>query len=224
MKIVLSIITVLVFISCANSGTRQKESTIKIKAKSIEENKLEDEQEAVETPVVKFEILHTSSKTIDDLEIKGKTVYQKFWKDANGENVILFTNNETELFVYHYVFLANGEKLLRKVYDFIKDCEFDMFLKFISDSIIVTDLDQNDIGEITFAYRKACVSDVSPIGLKLLVLENGNKYIIRGNSITDLGEFKIGGEKNVDVSFDNAPEEFLKHANAIWSKVVKIKY
>lgn len=224
MKIVLSIITVLVFVSCANSGTKQKESTIKIEAKSKEENKLEDKKEAVQTPVVKFEILHTSGKIIPDLKNKGKTVYQKFWKDANGENVVLFINNETELYAYHYVFTTKGEKLLRKVYDFIKDCEFDMFFNFVEDSITVTDLDQNDIGEITFAYRKACVSDVSPIGLKLLVLENGNKYIIRGNSITDLGEFKIGGEKNVDTSFNNAPEKFLKHANAVWLKVVEMKY
>jgi hypothetical protein len=35
---------------------------------------------------------------------------------------------------------------------------------------------------VTFAYTLACRSDVSPVTFKLLMLENGRKYIVRGES------------------------------------------
>ena len=90
----------------------------------------------------------------------------------------MFTLKEEELFVYHYSITSDNVTLLRKVYDFEKDCgDYDLFLEFIDHSIQVTDLDNNHIGEITFAYKKACISDVSPLGLKLMILENGNKFI-----------------------------------------------
>ena len=58
---------------------------------------------------------------------------------------------------------------MAKVYDFEKNCDYDLTLEFIENSIEVTNLDNNNFGEITFAYKKACISDVSPKDLKLLM-------------------------------------------------------
>lgn len=205
MKYILPVFILLTSFSCKHS-TDTKED--KVENQDMNNEKV-------------FEILNEADYDIGKLDYQGKILNQQSWKDSNGENVVLFTKDDFEIHVYHYLIKSKESKLLRKVYDFIKDCDYDRTLEFIENSISVTDLDKNNIGEITFAYRIACISDVSPKELKLLILENGDKYIIRGSTIINMGDQEIGGEKNVDASFENAPEEFMLHANKVWSKVVK---
>ena len=169
----------------------------------------------------KFGILDKSSYDLSKLDYDGKIVNKKFWQDANGENMVLFTKKADELFIYHYAHMGDKVKLLRKVYDFEKDCDYDLTLAFIDNSIKVTDLDDNNFGELTFAYKKACISDVSPLDLKLIMLENGNKFIIRGTTSIDKPGIKVDGTKNVDASFNNSPEVFLSNANKIWESINK---
>jgi len=172
----------------------------------------------------KFSMLDRPNYDISKLKYNGKIVHQRIWQDANGENIALFTRKKNELFAYHYAVNSNVAKELRKVYDFEKQCEFDLFLEFIENSIQVTDLDNNNFGELTFAYKKACISDVSPKDLKLLMLENGNKFIIRGTTLIEMPGAKIDDTKKVDASFDNAPASFLTHAVSVWDKVKNEKY
>ncbi|MTB52683.1 M949_RS01915 family surface polysaccharide biosynthesis protein [Lewinella sp. W8] len=166
-----------------------------------------------------FREIKTPTYAPSTLNHDGEIVLQKAWEDSNGENIVLFTKGEEELFVYHYAVAGSQAKLLRRVYDAEKSCEFDLFLSFIESSISVTDLDENNLGEITFAYRKACISDVSPKELKLLTLENGNKYIIRGTTTLEAPGMRVDGSKTVDASFNEAPASFLTHAESIWEKV-----
>ncbi len=166
-------------------------------------------------------ILDKPNYDLSKLNHDGKIVHKRFWQDSNGENIVLFTRNKEELFAYHYTIDADNVKLLRKVYDFEKKCDYDLFLGFIENSIKVTDLDTNNFGEITFAYKKACISDISPKGLRLLMLENGNKFIIRGTTSIDKPGIKVDGTKNIDASFKNAPDNFLSHANKIWEGINK---
>ena len=169
----------------------------------------------------KFNILDKPNYDLSKLNHDGKIVNKRFWQDSNGKNIALFTRKGNELFTYHYAINSDKVKLLRKVYDFEKDCDYDLILEFIGNSIKVTDLDNNNFGEITFAYKKACISDVSPMDLKLIMLENGNKFILRGRTTVNLGNEKFGGEKNIDSSFKNAPDNFLSHANKIWESINK---
>ena len=74
----------------------------------------------------------------------------------------------------------------------------------------ISDLDNDNIGEITFAYRIMCSSDMSPWTLKLLTLENGDKYILRGTTKIQSPDEIYGGDLTVDDSFKNGPKEFLK--------------
>lgn len=168
-----------------------------------------------------FSIIDKPNYDLSKLNHDGKMVNKKFWQDANGENIVLFTQNKEELFVYHYAINADEVKLLRRVNDFERDCDYDLTLEFVDNAIQVTDLDKNNLGEITFAYKKACISDVSPKGLKLIILENGDKFIIRGSTSIDKPGIKVDGSKNVDSSFDNAPDNFLSHANKIWEGINK---
>ena len=205
MKYIIQFFILLTIISCKNSTNTKHDKVVN---QNINNKNL-------------FKILNDSDYDLEKLDYHGKILNKKFWHDTNGKNIVLFTKNESEIYVYHYLVKSKESKLLRKVYDFVKECDLDLTLEFIENSITVTDLDKNNIGEITFAYRIACISDVTPKQLKLLILENGNKYIIRGNTIINLGNQEIGGDKNVDSSFENASEEFILHANKVWSMVVK---
>jgi hypothetical protein len=72
------------------------------------------------------------------------------------------------------------------------------------------------VGELTFAYTRACRRDAAtPLILGLVMLKNGVKYILRGTMRDEQGR---GGEHRVDPSFEGAPA-FLEHAKETWAKV-----
>lgn len=216
MRIVSFILLSLLIASCTPSSTQQPEE----KESAIGEDEIAEQDVEVDLLTFSDEIaIDPSTLTYD-----GDIAFTKSWQDDNGDNIALFTKKEEELFVYHYGRKEGEAKLLRKIYDFEKDCEFDRTLEFLKNDILLTDLDNDQIGEISFAYRKACISDVSPKELKLLILENGDKYIIRGNTLISFGEESYGGEKQVDASFDQAPEGFLSHATQLWEEVVAEVY
>jgi hypothetical protein len=150
------------------------------------------------------------------------------WRDRNGENLVIFSRVETprprasaRLTVRHWL-LGARPRLLREVKDLVGGCEFDLTAKFLPASFGVTDLDGDGLGEVTFAYEQTCRSDVSPAALKLLVLENGDKYILRGETSVKVSDReRVGGGYTVDPSFRRAPKTFLPHAATVWARVVR---
>ncbi|MEL7341037.1 MAG: hypothetical protein AAGM67_11160, partial [Bacteroidota bacterium] len=192
------LLVVLLLTACTSSETEPE---------TPQEQNLETMQEEA---IMGIKIIEAADFEVGKLSYDGQIVDKRAWLDAQGENIVLFTTKEEELFVYHYVVKADSARLLRRIYDLEKDCDFDRTLEFVDASIGVSDLNEDNLGEITFAYRKACVSDVSPLELKLLMLENGEKYIIRGHTLITFGEESIGGDKEVDVSFEVASKVFLE--------------
>lgn len=165
------------------------------------------------------------------LQFVGEFVDGKAWTDKNGENMLIFTSKmqenpsddygpstNVELRVYHYADSGSGFRLVKEVQDFEKDCGFDNRAVFSKNSVSITDLDQNGFAEVIFVYRLGCTSELSPDSLKLIMLENGNKYAIRGNTLVDYGTEKAGGETSIDPEFEKAPKQFLEHARQIWTK------
>ncbi|MEL6589234.1 MAG: hypothetical protein AAFQ68_04110 [Bacteroidota bacterium] len=211
-KAILFVFALLLLIACSPPADQQ------------EEPKEPAKEEVPKESPLGIKIIEAADFEVGKLAYDGEIVEKRAWLDAKGENIVLFTQKEEELFVYHYAIKADSALLLRRIYDFEKDCEFDQTLEFVEASIGVTDLDEDNLGEITFAYRKACISDVSPLELKLLMLEDGEKYIIRGNTLITFGEESIGGDKEVDASFEAAPKVFLEHALEVWDAVVPMSY
>ncbi len=218
----------VLIVSCSNSNSNQSEDD-----KKNNENTASEEK-----PEIRFELLDFNKATLDEDEkslinnkIKGELVEGKKWNDKNGANITLFTviekffddpmpgHTNKEVHAYHFAKADDNYKLIREVQDFENDCIFDNRLKLINQSITVSDIDKDNYGEITFMYRLGCTSEFSPDGLKLMMLENGDKYAIRGNTkISSQGpDFPdMGGKTTVDPSFDNAPEGFKDHALKIW--------
>jgi hypothetical protein len=178
-----------------------------------------------------FEVLAFDAKALPQaLEVKGKLVAGARFHDVNGENFVILSMVEkvkedvgTSIYLHatHHASAGGEVKTLREVKDRSEDCEFDNNTWFTENSLQITDLDKDGMGEVTFAYELLCTSDVSPAELKLLLLEGGDKYIIRGQTTITLPgeEGTIGGEKQVDASFEKGPPEFLKHAEAQWKKL-----
>lgn len=180
------------------------------------------------------------------LKYTGKIAGSASWKDKNGLNVLLITETKDkkvreekmdgkyleqeaayskELFGYQFLVRGDSAVLLWKIQDLVKECDADLTLDYIANSISVTDINKNGIGESTFLYTLGCRSDVSPLGYKLLMHEGKDKYAIRGTRLIAMKDVKpYGGEIKVDPSFDAAPTGFLDYAKKQWKKFEKEKF
>lgn len=147
------------------------------------------------------------------------------FEDKNGKNYLVATtlqNRSDEwaskaILVQHYIEKSNKKLvLIRQITDNEDHCELDNDLQFMTESLRITDLDKNNYAEITFLYKVGCRSDVSPIGLKLMVIENGNQAAIRGKTLPRGFDFKK--EKVADSSFKKLPKQIQDQANKLWDK------
>jgi hypothetical protein len=73
-------------------------------------------------------------------------------------------------------------KQVRKLTDYVKNCDLEMFASHNIESIELTDIDKDTIAEISFSYTNdcGCLEDSSAITTKLMLLTKGEKYAIRG--------------------------------------------
>ncbi|MGY0041236.1 M949_RS01915 family surface polysaccharide biosynthesis protein [Pedobacter sp. NJ-S-72] len=142
---------------------------------------------------------------------KGKPIKIMGWKDKLGDNLLLLTetgefaskdsaeyedNRDAELHVYHYVKTAGVWQKIANVNDQISSCPVDIVTRFVPGALFVTDLDGDGIAEATFAYQLTCTGGVDNKVMKLIMLENKNKYVIRGTTTVNMGE-KIPGTMNI---------------------------
>lgn len=112
------------------------------------------------------------------------------FRDANGLNTVVLRATETRTGVGLRAEQlvddddAASRRVLREVRDDVSDCEVDVTAEFLAESLAVHDDDGDGTGEVVFAYRLACRGDVSAAEQKLLVLEDGDKHILRGYTST----------------------------------------
>ncbi len=130
-----------------------------------------------------------------------------------------FDKTSQNLYIYHYRKAPDGKMgLVRELTDFEKDCEFDISAEHLEE-VELTDLDQDYIGEVTFGYRLACRSDVSPSQQKVVLLEDGDKFILRGTTEVygEGGDF-VEGDGSIDANPD-----FLHQLIQYWDRN-KVEY
>jgi hypothetical protein len=155
-----------------------------------------------------------------DLVVPGKVSKAVGWSDQNGENVVVFAiqwvdtmeDHDSLRNVYltaaHVAYAQGVKKVLRTVKDSKESCDdYAMKAAFLDGALGVTDLDQDGFGELTFAYRISCEGHHTPLTLDLLMLENGDKYILRATSPSAYA---------IDSSFRAGPPRFLEHAEEAW--------
>ncbi len=110
------------------------------------------------------------------------------WVDKEGENIILRSsqmdakNHSTHLYIYHFLKANNEFKLVRKLTDYVKKCDLNIFSGHNIESIELTDINKDTVGEISFSYTNdcSCIEDSLAISTKLMLITKGEKYAIRG--------------------------------------------
>ena len=174
-----------------------------------------------------------SSKLPMQISYSGQLNHALKWKDSLGMNYVLMTETgeyairgeeekglrNAELYVYHYVQNGDSIKLSWRVYDYVKDCPFDVFVRFIDKACTVTDLDKNGIAEVWTMYEVQCTSDVSPAPTKIIMYEGNKKYAIRGeNRVQYTQQDFMGGQYALDENFKDGNALFRQFAVTLWEK------
>ncbi len=174
--------------------------------------------------------------------ISGQFAYGIQWTDNAGDNYLVFTTKEMDskemessddmdyfLYGYHFTYKDKNAKFPEptwKTTDFVKNCPFDSMLDLIEASVNITDYDGDNIAETTYAYTLGCASDVSPYDMKLIMHEGKHKMALRGSVRLQLpeeaGDWGMDSPKDPvykvdEKTFEGQPEEFLKHAKAVWN-------
>jgi len=156
------------------------------------------------------------------------------WTDAQGHYTAVFaasaksgTKGDTTyyskvLYVTTFLKKDGGWKKMQAIKEAVQPCELDMTARFIEGSVEVQNLDEDGDGELTFGYVTRCAGDVSPLAMKLLTLEKDKKYILRGETVVDLGSEKVGGSYKPD--FGKAPKVLLDHAKDVWERLKTTSY
>ena len=160
--------------------------------------------------------LPATTKLAKAIKVKGNQILQIWtWQefDLIKTGYAVFSQTETmkagrvtgrKIFVQLFTGKGDAQKELRMINDGVTACEFDVVGRFIDGSVSVTDEDADGVNELTFAYDVDCVSDVSPVTRKLLVLEGKDKHALRGHSQVDPGDGNVGGDCKPD-GFKKAP-------------------
>jgi hypothetical protein len=169
----------------------------------------------------------------DDPKASRKVERVVRWNEGSGATVAVFVTQEksgqkndmtyTSKSLHVGVFnLQSGKpKKVQTIIEAVQPCELDLTARFIDGSIGLTNLDGDDKGELTFAYVTRCAGDVSPMSMKVLMLEGKDKHALRGESRVDLGDEMVGGEFKAD--FKKAPSALLEHAKKVWARHVDAK-
>lgn len=168
-------------------------------------------------PIEVREVPFDRSALAQEMTFRGTLVRGVRWHDRAGDNVVVFSQlvpdeSSSYLFASHYVRDAAGVRLVRVVKESDEGCDDDLISGFHA-AYLVTDLDDDSLGEITFGYfHGACVTDVSPGRFKLFLLEGGAKYVLRGEGY----HAEVAWQPPTPAASSDTPEVFARHLRRWW--------
>ena len=177
-------------------------------------------------------VVDTQGKAPDGAEHRGEFRSALSWTDKYGKHAVVFGRTEHEgessttsmLVADFQSFEGDAWVSQRQFKERVEKCEFDTTLTEFVGPWSVTDLDENGVAEVTFAWRAGCRSDVSALTHKVLVVgfdaeARVAKYVLRGTSGIEIaGTLDPASSFKADKAFDEAPAAFRKHAEEVWAK------
>ena len=143
------------------------------------------------------------------LKVPGRFHAGLAYADAAGEHVVVLSTKDgpgsRHLFATQAKKVKGGFQIIRTVKDWATGCEFDLLVDFQDAVFLASDVDADGRAEVTFGYRLGCVSDVSPVPQKLILLEGPDKHAARGETRVQTGEAEwTGGAFTLDDGLDPA--------------------
>nr|WP_231716600.1 DUF4124 domain-containing protein [Burkholderia ubonensis] len=107
-----------------------------------------------------------------------------------------------------------------KVRDDVTQCDLDKVLAVVPSSVEMLDLLGNGRKQFLFAYKIGCRGDVSPDEVKYFLIDQGRKYVLRGEElITMQGKVMDGGAPPVPNADLKANPAFLRYMKKHWRGV-----
>ena len=156
------------------------------------------------------------------------------WTDKQGTHVVVATETgemasveatggrSMGLAAQHWLVRGGGVLPTWLVTDGERQCPVDIAANFLPNTLAVTDLNRDGVGEVWLMYTTACHGDVSPQTVKVIMYQGAQKYAMRGQSRIRISATEYeGGSYQFDYPFRNAPPEFKAYAQALWTKNVK---
>ncbi|MBN2891707.1 MAG: hypothetical protein JXL97_07560 [Bacteroidales bacterium] len=226
---ILSIALVFVF-SCKNTESSDEQTNTENNQEVLNSDNSNTKNSQVSYD---FKELSFSESEISNDLYTGNIIDGKKWQDKAGINYLVLSEKTTtkaqqnsndmksyEIHGYHYIDNDGKFELIREVKDFQNDCDLILDCGLCENSLEITDLDGDNYGEATFMYYLYCAMDLSPSTVKLMLLENGEKYPIRGESYVNYGPEGMGGAINLGTEFTNAPSEFKDFATNKWNSII----
>jgi hypothetical protein len=163
------------------------------------------------------------------IKYKGKVKNAVRWTDSLGDNVVIATETgfnlkkqpgskeaATEIFAYHFLVKNDTAVRLWRVYDYIMECSVDMDLSFLKNTFQVTDLNNDNVGEVWLMYKKECRGAADPYELRIIMYQGKEKFAIRG--LNKIPALPASGKYKYDQAFAKGPKQFLQFAKKLWEK------
>ncbi len=99
--------------------------------------------------------------------------------------------------------------------------ELDSEAVFLLEGLTVTDLNQDQVAEVTVPYRKFCGGGVDSKEMKVIMRTGEQKFALRGQSMLVIpGQETVGGEHKADaVLVQPRYKAFREHLEKIWQRV-----
>lgn len=141
------------------------------------------------------------------------------WTDENGRNLFATTRervgNNVTLRVVHAAELDGDPRALRVMTDpSLPGCRGEGTAGFVKGSMQVRDLDRNGVAEATVGWMARCGAKSEESRVKLALLSDGKKYIIRGEGV--IGDT---GTRVPDPDSDQWPKGYLNAATELFEKL-----
>ncbi|AFQ48095.1 M949_RS01915 family surface polysaccharide biosynthesis protein [Burkholderia cepacia] len=142
------------------------------------------------------------------------------WADALGAHAVTLARTESGDDVQLKVSATLDGKPDWTVRDYVKECPVDVILDVVPASIEMTDLLGNGRKQFLFAYKIGCRGDVSADQVKYFLIDQGAKYVLRGEErVTVNGKVMDGGAPPVPNADLKARPVFLRYMTKHWRAV-----
>ena len=160
----------------------------------------------------------------------GYIVYSARWKDKAGEHIFIASETgvkngvdssgaavKNAYFTAQHYLINDSVTRTWTESDSVAGCQLNLQAGFVQSGFNVTDIDKDGVGEVWMMLKKACLSDVSPADLQLVIHEDFQRYSMIGTEKTRLSKTDvIGGEFDINNDFREGNELFLLKAKDVW--------
>ena len=153
-------------------------------------------------------------------------IVQKAWNDSSGKHILIIDKK-----LYS---IDGGMTLLVKqitgnstdwtLKDFVRNCDEDIKLVIVPDSVEVNKTFSDGVGTVLFAYKIGCVGGIDPVTVKYFAFKDGVKYSLRGEEHIIVGSEGFGGEKAPVPDFNlKNDKSLLKYMVGKWNLISTTK-